>query len=102
VTKKDAGETITVAYGADGEEVRFEGAADINDAVSTAIVLLLSRRRKARKEKDFAVADAIRDRLGGLGISVKDQPDGVAVVSVPPEACENDEKKEVLLNTLNE
>ncbi|MBN1761197.1 MAG: cysteine--tRNA ligase [Chitinispirillaceae bacterium] len=98
---EDAEERVTVAYGADGEEVRIEGAADITDEISSAVVDIVSRRRTARKEKNFPVADAIRDRLGGLGITVKDLPDGAAVVTLPPEAYENDEKKQILLSTLN-
>jgi cysteinyl-tRNA synthetase len=37
---------------------------------------LLTERERARKDRDFAVADAVRDRLLGAGITVEDTPDG--------------------------
>ncbi|MEA2042179.1 MAG: cysteine--tRNA ligase [Bacteroidota bacterium] len=38
--------------------------------------LLLKLRAKAKKNKDFETADAIRNELNELGINVKDTPDG--------------------------
>ena len=37
---------------------------------------LLTARREARAAKDWARADAIRDELAALGLTVKDGPDG--------------------------
>lgn len=37
---------------------------------------LMEERREARKNKDFARSDAIRDELAGLGIEVRDTPEG--------------------------
>jgi cysteinyl-tRNA synthetase len=37
---------------------------------------LLEERDKARKERNFAVADVVRDRLLAAGITVEDTPDG--------------------------
>ena len=37
------------------------------------------RRAEARKEKNFALADAVRDRLGDLGFVVEDTPQGARV-----------------------
>jgi cysteinyl-tRNA synthetase len=37
---------------------------------------LLQQRRDARERKDFAAADAIRDTLSALGVSIEDGPDG--------------------------
>ena len=37
---------------------------------------LLAERQRARAERDFARADAIRDRLLATGIAVEDTPDG--------------------------
>ncbi|WP_344871539.1 cysteine--tRNA ligase [Allokutzneria multivorans] len=37
---------------------------------------LLEQRKDARKNKDFAAADAIRDRLIAVGVAVEDTPDG--------------------------
>jgi len=36
----------------------------------------LEERAAARAEKDWARADAIRDRIAGAGIAVEDTPDG--------------------------
>jgi cysteinyl-tRNA synthetase len=38
--------------------------------------LLLQQRQDARARKDFAAADAIRDTLANLGITIEDGPDG--------------------------
>ncbi len=37
---------------------------------------LMGERREARKNKDFSRSDAIRDELAGLGIEVRDTPEG--------------------------
>jgi cysteinyl-tRNA synthetase len=37
---------------------------------------LLERRAAARTERDYATADALRDELAGLGVEVRDTPDG--------------------------
>ncbi len=37
---------------------------------------LLEERRQARKSKDFASADAVRNKLADMGIEIKDKPDG--------------------------
>jgi cysteinyl-tRNA synthetase len=40
------------------------------------IALLLEQREAARLRKDFAAADAIRDRIVGLGITIEDTANG--------------------------
>jgi len=56
------------------------GAAGADEATATALDLLvraeLEARAQARSNKDFATADAIRDRLVGAGIEVADTADG--------------------------
>ena len=52
-----------------------------DDAVMTAgrsltIADLIQQSQMARKQRDFATADDIRDRLATAGITVVDQPDG--------------------------
>ncbi|MFZ2088756.1 MAG: cysteine--tRNA ligase, partial [Desulfobaccales bacterium] len=37
---------------------------------------LINRRTEARKNKDFAAADKIRDDLAGMGILLEDKPQG--------------------------
>jgi cysteinyl-tRNA synthetase len=53
------------------------GASGVAAAPGAATVdALLERRRQARDERDWATADAIRDRLGELGIVIEDTADG--------------------------
>lgn len=46
------------------------------DAVDALVAGLLEQRAQARADKDFATADAIRDRIKAAGIEVEDTPDG--------------------------
>ncbi len=43
--------------------------------------LLIDLRRDAKKNKDFATADAIRNRLKEIGVALEDRPGGVCVWS---------------------
>ncbi|MCI4661295.1 MAG: cysteine--tRNA ligase [Neomegalonema sp.] len=47
-----------------------------SDAVAARIEGLLAERQAARKAKDFARSDAIRDGLAAAGVEVKDGPKG--------------------------
>ena len=51
----------------------FSGQDDHSDA---EIETLVNERMKAKKNKDFARADAIRDELQALHVEVTDTPDG--------------------------
>ncbi len=46
------------------------------EAVDNLVGILIEQRNKARKAKDFAEADALRDRLGEIGVLLEDKPDG--------------------------
>ena len=50
----------------------------INDSpnLDEKVLELISKREKARTEKDFALADQIRDELVARGITLKDTPNG--------------------------
>ena len=37
---------------------------------------ILDIRQEARVQKQYAIADAIRDRLSAIGISIEDGPEG--------------------------
>ena len=52
------------------------GPAASGDERLTAVVDVLDQRATARAEKDFATADAIRDRLKQAGVEITDTPDG--------------------------
>lgn len=45
-----------------------------------AIQALLDKRAAARKEKNFGLADQIRDELGNLGYTIEDTPQGARVI----------------------
>ncbi len=50
--------------------------AKLGEAVDALVGVLLEERASARAEKDWARADAIRDRIAAAGIEVEDTPDG--------------------------
>lgn len=56
-----------------------KGESDESAALGALDVLVqaeLTRRAQARAEKDWAVADEVRDRLAEAGITVTDSADG--------------------------
>ncbi len=54
--------------------MKFEKKAEVLD---TEIEALIEERQAARKEKNFARADEIRDQLAGMGITLLDTREGV-------------------------
>jgi cysteinyl-tRNA synthetase len=52
------------------------GGDDLHDVVDALVRGLLDQRAQARADKDFAAADAIRDRIKAAGLEVEDTPDG--------------------------
>jgi cysteinyl-tRNA synthetase len=52
------------------------GDAKLTAAVDVLVAALLEQRSEARAAKDFAAADAIRDRIKAAGIEIEDTPDG--------------------------
>jgi len=54
-----------------------DGLADPATRVAPLVDALLERRDAARSARDFATADALRDRLAAAGIEVRDGPSGV-------------------------
>ncbi len=49
---------------------------DYRPVVDGLMTALLEQRSAARKRKDYAAADAVRDTLAGLGITLEDTPRG--------------------------
>ncbi len=49
-------------------------------ALDQDIAQLVEERQNARKNKDFARADAIRDELAAKGITLKDTPQGIQII----------------------
>jgi cysteinyl-tRNA synthetase len=65
--------------GLDPADPAWGGGADdqrLTDAVDALVAGLLEQRAEARATKDFATADAIRDRIKAAGITITDTPDG--------------------------
>jgi cysteinyl-tRNA synthetase len=52
------------------------GDARLTQAVDALVAGLLEQREEARRAKDFATADALRDRIKAAGIEVEDTPTG--------------------------
>jgi len=51
------------------------GAAD-DEMMDKLVGVLIEQRAAARKNKDFAVADGLRNRLDEIGIALEDTPEG--------------------------
>lgn len=54
--------------------------AEKDESVDGSIQDLVDQRQEARKNKDFARADEIRDILKAQGITIKDTPQGVQII----------------------
>jgi cysteinyl-tRNA synthetase len=67
-----AGDVLGILFKA-GESA--EGEED-SQLIEELVQLLLEIREEARGKKDWATADVIRDRLGEIGIEIKDTPKG--------------------------
>ncbi|MBE6041386.1 MAG: cysteine--tRNA ligase, partial [Clostridiales bacterium] len=55
-------------------------AAEEEEGLGDDIQALIDERQAARKEKNWARADEIRDQLAAMGITLKDTPQGVQVI----------------------
>ncbi len=59
-----------------GVPAQPEAAGQGRELMDGLVGMLLEERQRARARRDFATADAMRDRLEGLGIEVEDTPEG--------------------------
>ena len=74
-----AGQVRAMAHVLGFDPLEWEDGAQASgaDAALDALVHAeLERRTQARADKDFATADAVRDRLAAAGITITDTPDG--------------------------
>jgi hypothetical protein len=53
-----------------------EGLTDPRTAIEPLVSIALSTRDHARRNKDFATSDSIRDQLAAAGIEIRDTPEG--------------------------
>ena len=56
------------------------GGEDEEEGLGDDIQALIDERQAARKAKNWARADEIRDQLAAMGITLKDTPQGVQVI----------------------
>ncbi len=68
-------ETAGEVLGLLPEDLKTLRTAD-DDKLNGVLQILIEMRTKARKEKNFALADEIRNRLNEAGIELKDTPQG--------------------------
>jgi cysteinyl-tRNA synthetase len=54
----------------------FAGDSGDGELAADAIEAMLKEREQARADRDFAAADAIRDKLSAAGVAIEDGPDG--------------------------
>ena len=54
----------------------FVEPAGLETSADDLVELLLEKRQAARKEREFALSDQIRDGLAALGVRVEDVRDG--------------------------
>jgi cysteinyl-tRNA synthetase len=69
---------MLAVLGLDPLDPRWADAGDqeLADATDGLVSLALEQREAARARRDYAAADAIRDRLSALGVQVEDTPQG--------------------------
>jgi cysteinyl-tRNA synthetase len=71
---------MTGVLGIDPLDPHWAGGDDRSSAARAALTSLvddlLVQRAQARAQRDFATADAVRDRLTAAGVAVEDSPDG--------------------------
>lgn len=73
---------MTAIVGIDPLDAQWAGSAQgtgdsgVQQALASLVEHELALRAAARKDKDFATADGVRDRLAAAGIEVIDTPDG--------------------------
>ena len=69
---------MTAILGVDPQSETWAKSADSDssDALAKLVEVQLERRHKAREDKDWATADAVRDELTAAGIELKDGADG--------------------------
>ena len=56
------------------DEYPQTGGAD-EETIDKLVAILIEQRNQARSQKDFATADAVRDKLDNIGIMLEDKPD---------------------------
>jgi cysteinyl-tRNA synthetase len=69
-------EFIDALLGVGGSDAYEYFQAGIDEETKSKINELVSKRAEAKKEKNFELADKIRDELNSMGIQIQDTPNG--------------------------
>ena len=67
---------------AEAEKARKAAAASENEELPEEVQALVEERKAARKAKDFAKADALRDQIAALGYAVEETRQGTKVTKI--------------------
>ena len=54
-----------------------QGNDEVDDELTNKVEEMIAKRAEAKKNKDFALADQIRDELTAMGIAIEDTRQGV-------------------------
>jgi len=73
---KELGDVLGILAAGPTEFLKSQGDEEELPISEAEIQDLIARRNQARREKQWAVADEIRDRLASMNIILKDSPDG--------------------------
>ena len=73
---KDFDQVLSLDLLQAAQEIR-DAANDVDDELATFVEAKIAERAAAKKEKDFAKADAIREELLAKGVAIKDTREGV-------------------------
>ena len=74
---KDFDRVLSLNLIEEAEKLRAEKAAKANSVDADKVEALIAERTEARKNKDWATADRIRDELNAMHIVVTDTPEGI-------------------------
>jgi cysteinyl-tRNA synthetase len=75
LSQKDA-ENIINTYNEFNKVLGVFSFKNLHTAVPNEIITMTEERQKARKNRDFATADGLRDKIKTMGWSVEDTPNG--------------------------
>ena len=67
---------------AEADKIRKAAAASENEELPEKVKALVEERKAARKAKDFAKADALRDQIAALGYAVEETRQGTKVTKI--------------------
>lgn len=73
--KKSAGEALAAL----DKVLEVLGLVPEEDTIPEEVTEMVRQRQAARAARDFAAADALRDKIAAMGYEVKDTPDGAKI-----------------------